>query len=279
MKSNSEAAVAQITEQIIASLRKAGASWDSLEAHRQAGRLLRELKRILRRGEFGPTAEGKCGCKKQWRARLMSLDRNWEGVEAAFAWGRSANIALGPGTYSVDGALALVRQWRHATSGATADKNAAGGRSASASKGKKQRNTAASSELEAVRGQLNDAMAELETARARIAVLEEELHERRKPAAPEAWTSSGRVRINARMREKVRRVAASRAPGLPDACQAMEDWLRRTADDLGWPLDELLRECGVDESRVDWTEAADDEQPIGPITPSDRPVAAIGVMS
>lgn len=275
MKSNSEVAVAKIAEQITASLRKAGGcGWDSLEAHRQAGRLLIELKKILRRGEFGPVAEEKCGCKKQWRARLMALARNWENVQAAFDWAGSTGIALGRGAYSVDGALALVRLWRRATSEVPADKKTVG-----ATKGKKPRNTAASSELEAVRGQLNDAMTELETARARIAVLEKELHGRRNPAAPEAWTSSGRIRINARMREKVRRVAASRVPGLPEACQALEDWLRRTADDLGWPLDELLRECGIDEGIGDWTEAADDEQPIGPVVPDDWPMAAIGGMS
>jgi hypothetical protein len=49
----------------------------SLEAYRDAGAALRELKELLPRGDFGPVAQARCGCSKQWRAQLMRLDREW----------------------------------------------------------------------------------------------------------------------------------------------------------------------------------------------------------
>ncbi len=58
----------------------------SLQAYRDAGAALRELKDLLPRGRFGPEAQARCGCSKQWRACLIKLDCEWDKVEAARRW-------------------------------------------------------------------------------------------------------------------------------------------------------------------------------------------------
>ena len=76
-----------------------------------------KLKELLPWGQFGPVAEARCGCSKQWRARLMQLNREWENVQAAMRWAESCGRNLGRRTYSVDGAVALVNEWRRAEAG------------------------------------------------------------------------------------------------------------------------------------------------------------------
>jgi hypothetical protein len=92
----------------------------SAQAYREAGAALRALKELLPHGQFGPIATKRCDCSKQWRARLMLLDRDWADVEAAWRWAESCGRQLGAKAYSVDGALSLMREWRRVQSGATA---------------------------------------------------------------------------------------------------------------------------------------------------------------
>ena len=110
-------------------------------------------------GEFGRVAEQRCGCSKQWRARLMSLDRQWKDVEAALRWADGLGPELGGRAYSVDGALRLLRQWRRVQSG-----TAGSGPNKSA----KRRAAGASRERQGLKEKLN-------AAQAVIKVLEEEI--------------------------------------------------------------------------------------------------------
>lgn len=48
----------------------------SAQAYREAGAALRALKELLPHGQFGRVAAEQCDCSKQWRSRLMSLDRD-----------------------------------------------------------------------------------------------------------------------------------------------------------------------------------------------------------
>ena len=76
--SNSEAVLEGLVDRCNASLQCGEqGGLKSLEAYRDAGAALRELKELLPRGEFGPVAEARCQCCKQWRARLMQLEREW----------------------------------------------------------------------------------------------------------------------------------------------------------------------------------------------------------
>src|SRR5260370_15807731 len=84
----------------------------SLEAYRDAGLALVELKEILPRGEFGRVAAERCGCCKQWRARLMQVARQWDNIRAALVWAENSGSSLLQKAYSVDAALALLRAWR-----------------------------------------------------------------------------------------------------------------------------------------------------------------------
>jgi hypothetical protein len=90
----------------------------SLEAYRDVGAALRELKELLPRGQFGPVAQARCGCSKQWRACLIKLDCEWDNIEAARRWAETKARELLRKAYSVDGALALIRAWRRAASSA-----------------------------------------------------------------------------------------------------------------------------------------------------------------
>lgn len=84
----------------------------SLEAHRDAGAALVELKKLLTRGQFGLVAEARCHCCKQWRAPLIKLHQEWNDILSALRWAESCGQA-----YSVDGKLALLTKWRRAQSG------------------------------------------------------------------------------------------------------------------------------------------------------------------
>ena len=79
--SNSEAVLEGLVDRCNASLQCGEhGGLKSLEAYRDAGAALRELKELLPRGQFGPIAQARCGCSKQWCARLMQLDREWADV-------------------------------------------------------------------------------------------------------------------------------------------------------------------------------------------------------
>src|SRR5207245_9674479 len=73
----------------------------SLHFYRDAGATLRELKELAPRGDFGRIADTRCGCSKQWRARLMMLDREWQRVQTAMRWAESSGRVLGRKAYSV----------------------------------------------------------------------------------------------------------------------------------------------------------------------------------
>lgn len=88
-----------------------------LEAYRDAGATLLALKLLLPRGQFGPVADERCHCSKQWRARLMKLHRRWDDILSAVRWAEGCAVDLGRKAHSVDGALALLKKWRRATNG------------------------------------------------------------------------------------------------------------------------------------------------------------------
>jgi hypothetical protein len=74
--SNSETVLDGLVERCNRSLKRGReAGLGSLQAYRDAGAALLELKKLLPRGRFGPVAEARCGCSKQWRTRLMQLAR------------------------------------------------------------------------------------------------------------------------------------------------------------------------------------------------------------
>src|SRR5271166_4910792 len=116
--SNSQTAVESLVSRCNESLQRGKQSGlASLEAHRDAGAALRELKELLPRGQFGPEAQARCGCSKQWRACLIKLDCEWDKIEAARRWAKTNGRELFRKAYTVDGALALLKVWRRAENG------------------------------------------------------------------------------------------------------------------------------------------------------------------
>jgi hypothetical protein len=92
---------------------------ESLQAFRDAGAALCQIKDIAGRGKFGAIADQRCGRSKQWRARLMMLDRNWDDIKRALQWAEGLSRELGARAFSVDGALALLKEWRRAQDSTT----------------------------------------------------------------------------------------------------------------------------------------------------------------
>src|ERR1700738_3329289 len=116
--SNSEAALEGLVDRCNASLQRGKqGGLASLEGYHDAGAALRELKELLPRGQFGPVAQARCGCSKQWGARLMQLDREWNGVVAALRWAETNAREPLRKAYSVDGALVLLKVWHRAEDG------------------------------------------------------------------------------------------------------------------------------------------------------------------
>lgn len=206
----------------------------STGAYREAGAALRALKDLLPHGQFGPVASKQCGCCKQWRTRLMKLDREWADVEAAWYWAETCARQLGAKAYSVDGALALAREWRRAQSGYP-----------------------------------HSALHTPRTSKARVELLRENANLQEKLAAAQAYIAALEERLSRFGSEtnvqdideqtmlKVGKVAAlwHRGGTAGERASAVNQ-LFGIADRLGWGLPSLLRECAV-ESPADWTFAPD----------------------
>jgi hypothetical protein len=202
----------------------------SLEAYRDAGAALRELKELLPRGDFGPVAQARCGCSKQWRAQLMRLDREWDNVLTALRWAESSGRQFGRKAYSVDGALALIKAWRRAESGAAPPNPTC--RTAKPSSASLLRENAV------FKYRLN-ASTEL------IKVLEEELAKSRS-------AEQHRQDIDAPDRDEIRKLTACWLRGGTDGeSYAAARQLHEFACRLGWDhVLDLVRAC---EGKVDWT--------------------------
>jgi hypothetical protein len=231
--SNSQTVLDGLVERCNQALQRGtDASLASLEAHRDAGAALLELKELLPRGRFGPIAKARCGCSKQWRARLMQLNREWDDVQAAMRWAEGCGRDLGRKAYSVDGALALVKQWRRAECG-----DAPPAKSSRSAKPLLLRENAL----------LRDRVSAL---KAQVALLEEEL-------AAFAPPVSDRQDIDEPTRAKVQKIAGY---WLLRGCADGERYaavkkLYNMARPLGWNLWDLLRKCAI-ESPADWTLAS-----------------------
>jgi chromosome segregation ATPase len=115
---NSEAALAEYARRAKDALQRgetAGA--DALEAFREAGREISKMKEILPHGSFGSEVERLCGCSLQWARRLMKLHRDWDDYQSALSWSQKTTNGCTGKRQSVDGALAIVNEWKRAMSG------------------------------------------------------------------------------------------------------------------------------------------------------------------
>jgi hypothetical protein len=198
---------------------------ESLLAFREAGTALRALKEVLPRGQFGPIAEQRCGCSKQWRARLMLLDREWPNIETALGWARGSGRQVDGKAYSVDGALAILRQWRRSQLGT-------GGRTSTA----KPQKQSSACEFAKLKDRLS-------AAKAYIVVLEEQLQ--LGSGEPQEIDESTRIKL-----EKI--AALLNRGGSGGERVSAADKLFGTARALGWTPSTLLQECGI-EGPADWT--------------------------
>jgi hypothetical protein len=202
----------------------------SLEAFRDAGAALFELKELLPRGEFGRVANERCRCSKQWRARLMQLSQEWDEFLAALRWAEADAPELLRKAYSVDGALALLKVWRRAENGDAGPKAAP----------RAPRPGSEDREIAHLKGMLNAGVRF-------IAVLEEEL------AARTGTPNGERLDIGAADRSKIQKVATLwLRPGTDGEGSAAAHRLRALARRLGWPIRDLLHACKI-ESPADWT--------------------------
>jgi len=206
----------------------------SLEAYRDAGAALVELKELLPRGQFGPVAEARCDCCKQWRARLMKLHQEWDDILSARGWAESSGRDLGRKAYSVDGALDLLNRWRRAERG-----DVPSAKSSPSAKPRLQR------EIDLLRDGVS-------AMKAQVALLEEELAVFVPPV-----TETNRQDIDEPTRLKVQKIAGY---WLLRGCADGERYsavkkLYNIARPLGWNLRDFLRECAI-ESPADWTFAS-----------------------
>jgi hypothetical protein len=233
--------------------------WHALKEFRAAGAAIREMKAILPRGDFGPEIEERCGCTRQWAARLMKLDREWDDVVAGFGWTREAKPELDCSSYSVDGALRVAKLYRARKDGYEPQV-----RRRSSTRSSKilddlaaARERLAALELEAsgIRKQLADAEKELKAAKLRcVAALGnvDFLHEhlaglRSRLAEYEgiAWSASP-LPIDEITKKKVLKVAALFERGGTEGEQiSAAHRIHSIAYRLGgWKFEDLLTACG-----------------------------------
>jgi hypothetical protein len=137
--------------------RVAGAQ--SLEDFREAGRELREAKKICAPRTFGRFVAG-CGCTRAWAARLMKLDEIWDEIPVARTWAMTNGRSLGSKEFSVDGAIQLLREYHSGKNGKPANR-------------RRSRNEP--SRLKEVLAELATVEGELAAAKERIESLEAEL--------------------------------------------------------------------------------------------------------
>jgi hypothetical protein len=74
------------------------------------------LKKLSGHGNFEREVEKRLGIKKQWRARLMKVGKEWSHIMTAIQWAKAENRITRP-EYSVDGALALLKEWQREVGG------------------------------------------------------------------------------------------------------------------------------------------------------------------
>ena len=185
-------------------------------------------------GQFGAVASQQCGCSKQWRARLMLLDQDWADIQAALRWAEDRGRQLGAKAYSVDGALALAKEWRRARSG---DSHTA-----------KRSPGTAKARLESVLRENAALTDKLSAAKAYIAGLEAQLAAF-KPRVPATCPEDP----DERTQDRVQKVAALwHRGGTQGERTSAVNQLFTIAGRLGCDLPSLLRDCGV-ESPADWT--------------------------
>jgi hypothetical protein len=254
--SNSQTVVESLISRYSESLERGKrAGRDSLEAYRDAGAALLQLKDLLPRGQFGSIALARCGCSKQWRARLMQIDREWNDVVAALGWAETGARELLRKAYSVDGALLVLKAWRRAQNGHSPQESRARRRQSDTEQGERRaQNGRAPQEPRARRlhsdteqGAVCKLKQDLSAAAAYIAVLEEE-HD-----GCAANSSGDDKHLDDLDRSKVQKVATLwRRPGTEGEGKAAARTLRALARRLGRPLGHLLQECGID-GPADWT--------------------------
>jgi hypothetical protein len=193
----------------------------SLEAYREAGVALLELKEVLPRGQFGPVATERCACSKQWRARLLEVARHWDDIGRALEWADSGSSNQSHKARSVDGALSVLRAWRRAQDGDPRPKQ--------------------------VRSTVTDLKGKLAAHSRYIELLEQEL------AAASGDTSRQRQALGPDDRRRVSEITTRWLDGrMADDSFAAARQLRAITVRLGWPLRELLHQCGI-EGPVGWT--------------------------
>ncbi len=234
MKSNSETAIAQHARRAKeALLRGQAAGNQALEDFRDAGREISEMKKILQRGRFGREVQRQCGCSVQWARRLMKLHKQWEEYLAAVDWKNENGHAWKH--RSVDGALSLVREYKRAKSGGPTPVRT-------------QRQFTKLGKLErAVRA----AEQKLAAANAMNRFLREKLAQR-SPASPH----TARRPLDEKTRIRIDKVAELWLRGGTDGERlGAINRLDTIAQERGWDLDQLIRECGL-EGKVDFPFAA-----------------------
>jgi hypothetical protein len=206
----------------------------SLQAYREAGAALRAIKELVPHGQFGPIASQQCSCSKQWRAQLMSLDHDWADIEAAWHWAEERGRQLGGKAYSVDGALALAKEWRRARSGDAHTVKRSPGTA-------KTRLASVLRENAALKDKLNAAKAYIAALEAQLAAF--------KSRAPATCPQDP----DERTQDRVQKVAALwHRGGTQGERTSAVNQLFTIAGRHGCDLPTLLRDCGV-ESPADWT--------------------------
>jgi hypothetical protein len=229
--SNSETAIESLVARCNESLQRGkDGGLASLTAYRDAGSALLELKEVLPRGQFGPVATERCRCSKQWRARLMQLAREWGDIRRALEWADGRGADVSDKAYSVDGALALLRAWRRIQSGKQPGT-------------RRRRSGSKQSENIKLKQRLSAAVRY-------IAVVEEEL------ADCAANPNGERQDLDPADLSKTQKVATLwLCPGTDGEGLAAAHKLRALARRYGWPIRDLLHECGI-EGPADWTFAS-----------------------
>jgi hypothetical protein len=221
---NSETAVERLIARCNESLQRGkDCGLASLTAYRDAGAALLELKEILPRGRFGPVARERCGCSKQWCARLMRLARDWDDVITAMSWAEGENSALLRKAYSPDGALTMLKAWRRAQSGDVQPEKAP-----------RNRNS-----YLGVQREIAELKHQLGAAKAYVKLLEDKVAKLR-PAAETVW----RGEIGDQLRAKLEKIAALWLRGGTDGERfSAVNKIHDEAQRLGWKLRDLVAEC------------------------------------
>jgi hypothetical protein len=241
--SNSQAEIGARRAVVTRALESAtSSSWEGLHAHKSAGAGLIQLKEVVPHGQFRREVETRVQISKQWAAKLMQLHRCWPQIEDAFAWAQSSGQSLSRTEFSVDGALALLRKWER--------RNDADAEPPPLSRGQARARQTSRDEIEDLKRQLREALAQLDAARERIRALEAEIY--RPKSIP------GRLPIDDKTKSRAENLAALwQRPGTEDEGRNAEQRLREMAERFGRTLTEFLDECGL-EGRV--KETFDDAQ-------------------